>query len=311
MKVLIADDEMVSRLLVQAAVDGLGHESVVAADGTAAWHLYLEHQPQVVISDWLMPGMDGLELCRRIRAHEGAGYAYLMLATVRRERDDVMKGMEAGADDYLVKPLDPFDLHTRLVAARRVTALHSQLDKYRQELERANDELAHVARTDALTRLRNRLALQEDLEMLHARSQRYGRSYCVAMCDVDNFKSYNDTRGHQAGDEALEAVGETLATHVRLGDGVYRYGGEEFLVVLPEQDLESGVAAAERLRRAVEALGIRHPGSDGVITVSCGVTGFDGDRVVSTDALLKEADAALYHAKSAGRNRVATHDGGD
>ncbi|HSH23300.1 MAG TPA: diguanylate cyclase [Acidimicrobiales bacterium] len=302
MNVLAADDDLVSRMMLQAAVEGLGHDCVVAEDGDQAWELFSESSPQVVITDRMMPGMDGLELCRRIRAHPGA-YTYIVLATSLAERGEILRGMQAGADDYLTKPLDPFDLEVRLVAAERVTSLHGELDRYREEL-------ARLACTDPLTQLRNRLSLHDDLQALHARSRRYGRNYCLAMCDVDLFKAYNDTVGHQGGDDVLRAMGATLAAHARQGDGVYRYGGEEFLVILPEQAPEAAAVAGERLRWAVEELQIPHPRAPGgVVTLSVGIAAFDPAHEVTAEELLTEADLALYRAKEAGRNRVVVAGG--
>lgn len=240
MKVLVADDDLVSRLMVQGAVESLGHECVAAADGKQAWQRLSQFPADVVITDWMMPGMDGLELCRRVRAQELGTYAYVILVTSLGERDNVLSGMQAGADDYLTKPLETFDLETRLIAAARVTSLHAELARYR-------DDLARLACTDPLTQLRNRLSLGKDLAAVHAHSQRYGRSYALAMCDIDFFKGYNDNYGHQAGDTALRAVAESLAKQTRQGDGCYRYGGEEFLLVLAEQTMASAGVAAERL----------------------------------------------------------------
>ncbi len=302
MKILVVDDELGSRLVVQAAVERLGHECVAATDGGEGWLRFVEEEPDVLVADCMMPGLDGLELCRKVRADPRPGYTYIVLVTVLGQREDILRGMEAGADDYLVKPVDPFDLQSRLIAAKRVTALQAELARYRAEL-------AEQARTDALTGLGNRRALEEDLKTLHARSQRYGRRYCVAMCDVDHFKAYNDTYGHRAGDEALAAVAARISAMVRSGDDVYRYGGEEFLLVLPEQSLESGLVAVERVRAVVEQLAIPHAaGPGGVLTLSAGIAAFcPGEKTTPAD-LLVQADAALYRAKSAGRNRVAVPD---
>ncbi|WP_245933727.1 GGDEF domain-containing protein [Arthrobacter livingstonensis] len=207
--------------------------------------------------------------------------------------------MNAGADDYVTKPLDPFTLHTRLIVALRVTSLHSELAGYRRTL-------AEQARTDPLTGLRNRLTLAEDLELLHSRSQRYGRDYCLAMCDVDNFKSYNDIHGHQAGDAALKAVAATLASQIRESDGIYRYGGEEFLLLLSDQSWPGAQAVMERARAAVQELGITHAGDDsGVLTISTGISNYQPGQQISSKELLTEADTALYAAKTAGRNTVS------
>ncbi len=298
MKVLVADDDAGSLLVARAAVERYGHDCLTAADGDEAWALYLEHQPDVVVTDWMMPGLDGLALCRAIRAREADLYTYIVLLTSQGSRDDVLAGLEAGADDYVTKPLDPFVLHTRLLVALRVTTLHADLAHYRKVL-------SQQARTDPLTGLHNRLKLSEDLEQLHARSQRYTEGYCVAMCDVDNFKSYNDIYGHQAGDLALRAVAKALAGAARKSDGVYRYGGEEFLLVLPNQSQLSAKAFMERALDTVRELMIVHSGDPlGQLTLSAGISAFTAEHRADADTLLGEADAALYAAKAAGRNRL-------
>jgi diguanylate cyclase (GGDEF)-like protein len=297
-KVLVADDDPGSLLVAKAAVERSGHECLAAADGDEAWALYLAHQPDVVVTDWMMPGMDGLALCRAIRAREADLYTYIVLLTSQGSRNDVLAGLEAGADDYVTKPLDPFVLHARLLVALRVTTLHADLAHYRKML-------AQQARTDPLTGLHNRLKLSEDLERLHARSVRYAEDYCVAMCDVDNFKSYNDIYGHQAGDLALRAVAAALAGQARTTDGVYRFGGEEFLLVLPNQSQLGAKALMERALDSVRDLKIAHSGDPlGQLTLSAGISAFTAENRLDADTLLGEADAALYAAKAAGRNRV-------
>ena len=304
MRILVVDDEPLSRLVVQATVERLGHESIAAEDGEQAWECFNQDKPDVLITDLMMPGVDGLELCRRVRGEARAGYTYLILATALGDREDVVRGMQAGADDYLIKPVGLFDLQARLIAAQRVTDLHAELARHRAEL-------ARLARQDPLTQLGNRRSLDDDLKVLHARSRRYGRRYCLAICDLDRFKAYNDAYGHQAGDEALRAVAATIVGEVRAGDGVYRYGGEEFLLVLPEQTLETGLVAVERMRAAVERLAIPHAaaGPGQVLTLSAGIAAFEPGELIAAEELLKRADAALYRAKSAGRNRVALADG--
>jgi diguanylate cyclase (GGDEF)-like protein len=306
MRILLVDDEPLARLALQAAVERLGHQWTAADDGEAGWRRFVEDEPDVLITDLLMPRLDGLELCRRVRAHTAThgGYTYVILTTVLGDRADVARGMEAGADDYLVKPVEPFDLQMRLVAARRVTDLHRELARFRAELS----TLAH---TDPLTRLGNRLSLEEDLRSLDARGRRYGRGYCLAMCDIDRFKAYNDSLGHHAGDEALRAVAARIKGELRAGDGIYRYGGEEFLIVLPEQTPETARIAVERVRSAVERLAIPHAAVPaGVVTVSAGIAAFHPGDTATVEELLEQADAALYRAKSAGRNRVALYEDG-
>ena len=302
MKILVVDDEPLSLRLVEAAVARLGHHVTAAEDGEAAWQCYNQEPPEVLITDLLMPGVDGLELCHRVRADSPAGYTYIILVTALSDRRDVVRGMEAGADDYLIKPVDLFDLQTRLIAAQRVTDLHAELDRHRAQL-------VHLARHDPLTGLANRRSLDEDLAVLHARSRRYGRRFALAMCDIDRFKAYNDTHGHQAGDQALRAVAATIARALRGGDSVYRYGGEEFLLVLPEQTVDTAQVAVERVRRAVEQLAIGDAAAGpSPLTMSAGITAFGPGEATTVEELLRQADAALYRAKSAGRNCIAVAD---
>ena len=293
MDVLIADDDAGTRLLVSAAVERLGHRCTVAEDGSEAWSRYRELLPDVVITDWQMPGMDGTELAEAIRGHREAAYAYVIVLTGAADEDAARRTMEVGADDLLLKPLDLAQLERKLIAAGRVTALHRRL----------HDD----ARQDALTGLGNRLRLAEDLEVLCGRVERYRHLYSVALFDIDGFKDYNDGAGHLAGDDVLRAVARALEQQIRTGDAVYRYGGEEFLVLLPEQPIESAALAAERLRAAVEALGLPHP-AGGVVTVSAGVAAL-ADEGCRPDELFELADQALYRAKEAGRNRVEVHGG--
>ncbi len=293
MDVLIADDDPGTRLVVRAAVERLGHRCAVAADGAEAWRLYRGGIPDVVITDWQMPEMDGTALITAIRSHAAGSYAYVMVLTGAADEAAARATMEAGADDLLLKPLDLAQLERKMIAAGRVTALHRRL----------HDD----ARQDAMTGLGNRLRLAEDLDVLCGRVERYGHAYCAALFDIDNFKAVNDAFGHTAGDDLLRAVASALQEQVRTGDQLYRYGGEEFLALLPEQSIESAGHAAERLRSAVEAIALPHP-AGGVVTVSAGVAGLD-DSCRTPDQLFERADQALYRAKAGGRNRVEVHGG--
>src|SRR5918998_1347920 len=310
MKVLIAEDESVSRTILKKAVEKFGHECLVAEDGEKAWELFqdTEEEVDVVLSDWMMPGIDGIEFCRRVRETNSDSYTFFIFLTALGDKQHLLEGMQAGADDYLAKPLDREQLQVRLIAASRVTSLHRQLNEQKTELERLNQELFASARRDPLTRLGNRLRLREDLETLSAQARRYGQSYCTMLCDIDFFKSYKDTYGHLAGDEVLEKVAGVISENFRTGDTAYRYGGEEFLVILPEQTLESASIAAERLRRGVEDLQIPHKARTpfGVVTISVGLAVLPPDEERPVEDLLKVADDALYEAKKAGRNRVAS-----
>ena len=299
MRVLVADDDSGARLVAKTVVEELGHECMEAANGGEAWDMFTQYQPQVLVTDRMMPpGLDGLQLCRAVRDSEQNIYTYIVLLTSMARTDEILAGIDAGADDYVIKPLDPFTLHSRLLVAQRVTSLHLELGRYRAEL-------AKQAQTDPLTTLNNRLKLTEDLDRVHRRSVRYGRDYSLALCDIDSFKHYNDTYGHQAGDRALQAVAAVLAASGRQGEGVYRYGGEEFLLVLPEQAAQAAAAALERFRATVQALGIAHSTSPaGVLTISVGISSFVPGCETDIEELLRQADIALYEAKAAGRNRV-------
>jgi diguanylate cyclase (GGDEF)-like protein len=293
MNVLIADDDPGTRLLVSTAVEQLGHRCTVAEDGNEAWRRFQELLPDVVITDWQMPGMDGTELAEAIRGLAGAPYSYVIVLTGAADEAAARRTMEVGADDLLLKPLEPAQLERKLIAAGRVTALHRRMHE--------------DARHDSLTGLGNRLRLAEDLEVLCGRVQRYRHRYSVALFDIDGFKGYNDNAGHLAGDEVLRRVAGELERQVRTGDALYRYGGEEFLVLLPEQPIDAAGLAAERLRAAVEELALPHP-AGGVVTVSAGVAALSDDEC-KPDELFALADQALYRAKEAGRNRVEVHRG--
>jgi two-component system cell cycle response regulator len=305
MRILVADDDPTSRLIARTVLQALGHHCETVADGEEAWEAYRRSRPEVIISDSMMPRLSGLDLCRRIRADDTGTYIYFIILTSFGDPEQILTGMRAGADDYLVKPLATDDLQARLIAAERVTALHGQLESQRSELRRLNDELVGVSRRDPLTGLGNRRALGDDLELLEARTARYGHRYCMALLDVDLFKTYNDTYGHPAGDEVLREVAAQLTQEARAGDALYRYGGEEFLCIFAEQSLESGVVAVERMRAGLQHRALPHGGNPvGVLTVSAGLAVLDPERPRLVSDVLKEADEALYRAKALGRNRV-------
>lgn len=282
MRVLLAEDDPISQRVLLRAMEQLGHQCQAVSDGDAAWELFCHGTPDVIISDWAMPGMDGLELCRRVRSGGPAAYTYFIFMTGHDDRQSFLDGMRAGADDYLMKPIDLDALEARMIAASRVMALHHRL--------------VEAARTDPLTGVGNRLRLRDDLDALYARVARYGHTYAVGLCDVDHFKRYNDTHGHVAGDDALLRVAQVIAGQLRTGDAVYRYGGEEFLVLLPEQTLASARVAMERVRAAVEA--------SSPVTVSCGVATIARVDGPPWEVWIARADEALYRAKAEGRNRV-------
>jgi two-component system chemotaxis response regulator CheY len=308
MHILIADDDVTSRLELLAIASKLGHRCHVATDGSAAWEILVTQEIDVLLTDWIMPGIEGPELCRRVRGELGDDrYIYVVVVTVLGQQDKVLDGMQAGADDYLIKPIDPFALRTRLVAAERVTALHDQLVQGQKQLKGANRELLSLSLTDTLTGLGNRRRMEEDLTRTHARAIRVGRSYAMMLLDIDHFKLYNDHYGHQAGDEALRQLALCLGSAVREDESIYRYGGEEFLVLMPDCSVEDAAQAGERIRHAVTERAIPHgfrPTTPPVVTLSGGVSCWAPGSSHSVPDLLHRADKALFEAKEAGRDRV-------
>ena len=279
-------------------VKAWGYETVVVSDGNAAWEVLQEQNaPRLAVLDWMMPGLDGPDLCRLLRKR-GGPYVYVLLLTSRDGKEDVVLGLEAGADDYVTKPFSPLELRHRLNAGRRIVELQEQV-------EAQNQEIRKLARNDALTGLLNRGAIFEVFAAELSRARRDRKAISIMMADVDHFKRVNDTLGHQAGDFVLRAVADRLQDQVRPYDAVGRYGGEEFLVVLPGCGAEEALEVAERLRAAVEASPILFEATPIAVTISLGVTSREPVISEAREPLIAAADAALYEAKHAGRNRVA------
>ncbi len=308
LRVLVVDDDDDARELLREAVQMMGYECYAAHDGLEAWEMHQADRMDVIVSDWSMPRMTGMELCRRTRNHdEGDDYTYFIFMTGFDDRDHFARGIDAGADDYHSKPVDVDELGAQLASAGRALARHRRLAERNADLRRDSETSFRVARVDALTQVQNRLSMDEDLRNLWSRVMRYGHRYSLAMCDVDRFKEYNDAFGHQKGDDVLQRIAQTIRDALREGDGHYRYGGEEFVVVLPEQSLPQAAAAMERVRAAVEGLAIP-TGRGTVVTVSLGVAELDRSNDRGVAEWLGRADAALYRAKAKGRNRVEVDD---
>ena len=296
MRILIADDSIVSRHLLEATLRKWGYEVTVCNDGDQAWqHLQSDEPPPIAILDWVMPGQSGIELCRQLRVQQGQEpYTYVMLLTSKNQRDDLIEGMEAGADDYVTKPFDQHELQVRLRAGRRIVELQT--------------ELRRQATHDALTGVLNRSKTFEIFARELQRSKREGTPLGTILVDLDHFKSVNDTYGHLAGDEVLRSAAARLQASVRSYDAVGRYGGEEFLVLLPGCDEAMASMQAERLRLALAMDPVVLESAGAVeyqVTASFGVAVSTAARSAATpEVLVAAADAALYKAKRAGRNRV-------
>ena len=297
MRVLVVDDEPAARLLAQAVVAAAGHEVVTAADGAEALRT-LADGFDVLVTDARMPGLSGFDLAAQVR-QDAARYVYVIMLTGLQDDHERLAGMHAGVDDYLTKPVRPATLTSLLVAAERVVSLHREIEAQREALEQR-------ATHDALTGVFNRRRLDEDLPAMLAHAQRYRRRFSVAIVDVDRFKRFNDAYGHLAGDRALRTVAAVLRGQLRDSDSVYRYGGEEFVCLLPEQDADGALVAVERVRAAVRASGLPHEGSEhGVVTISAGVVTWEADPACP-ESLVDAADRALFLAKDAGRDQVVS-----
>jgi diguanylate cyclase (GGDEF)-like protein len=302
MKILVAEDNADFRFGLQHVLKGWGYEVVPVADGVGAWQRLQEPDgPKIALLDWLMPGLDGPEVCREVRRRPGGAYIYLILLTGRANQQDVILGLEAGADEYLVKPVDLCELRARLRTGQRIIGLQEQLLA-------AQEALRHEASHDPLTGLWNRAVILDRLERELARGRREAKAVGVLMVDVDHFKRINDTHGHPAGDAVLREVSRRLPAAVRTYDTVGRYGGEEFLLVLPECDADRTAQLGERLRQAVAAAPLDLPGAAIRVTISVGGAATGQPERADAATLVRAADAALYRAKRRGRNRVEMAD---
>lgn len=301
--VLVVDDDESARNVMRSAVQMLGHRCSVASNGQDALRLQAAKPADVVICDWRMEGMDGIELCRRIRATEGSRYTYLLFVSADATKSDFVAAALAGADECLPKWFDLEDLQMRLVAAGRIVRQYGALSENNVELRRDSQTFFRAARADPLTGVGNRLRLEEDVDALQGQVSRYGRCMSVAMCDVDGFKRYNDARGHIAGDETLRRVAQTIRDSLRRVDQIYRYGGDEFVVVLPEQLGPRAAAAMDRVRSAVEHA------TRGEVTLSIGLATVVLEDDSSVRGAIARADRALYRAKATGGNAVILEEG--
>ena len=297
MRILVADDQPLFRRLIEAALRTAGHQVVLVADGREAWETLESGEFDLAVLDWMMPEVDGPTLCRRIREKARPRYVYLILLTAKDQLEDVISGLDAGADEYLVKPFNPEELRARVRAGGRIIELERQLSQ-------ANLHLETLASTDGLTGLLNRRAVLAHLEREAARCTKDRACLSIVMLDLDGFKEANDQHGHAAGDMLLREVAERLQAVLRRYDHLGRLGGDEFLMVLPGlSEMEAG-AIAERMRRTLTAGPcLVGRGAAVEISASFGVAGVEAGAQVD-DALVL-ADQALYQAKREGGNRIA------
>lgn len=299
MKVLVVEDDPTTRTTLVALLERSGYEVIATENGTEA----LDHlqnasiPPQIVIADWIMPEMDGIELCKRIRGDLTLPYIYMILLSTRDESEDAVHALDAGADDYLIKPYNPAELQSRIRAGVRIIKLNTQL-------EQANQSLQVMASTDVLTGLLNRGAIMGVLQDELARARREKTSLAVVMADIDHFKAINDTHGHIAGDHVLREFSVVMKSGVRTYDSVGRYGGEEFMMIMPNIGESASQEVVSRLRKKVEEYVFRADGQVLRLTSSFGIGWGSPDDALQADDFIRVSDTMLYMAKKDGRNCV-------
>jgi two-component system, cell cycle response regulator len=300
MQALVVDDSAVYRKIIGDHLRSWGFSVTLAETGADAWQILQQPDaPKLVLLDWVLPDLEGIELCRRIREAGLSGpYVYVILLTGKEGRQNMLDAMQAGVDDYLEKPIDDLELKARLVVGKRILDLQ-------HELVSARDSMRHAATHDSLTALLNRGEIVRTLQRELERSRREHKPVAVILGDVDGFKAVNDTLGHLFGDEVLREVGRRLPAQLRVYDSVGRYGGEEFLMVLPNCDLQDALSRANDLRKIIGDTPMVSSGVERIVTMSMGVAVSDTDESKNKlEVLLNHADAGLYAAKANGRNRV-------
>jgi len=296
-RILVAEDDPVSRRLLEVFLVKWGFEVVLATTGLEALQL-LERMdtPRLALLDWMMPGMEGVQVCRKLREFKDRPYVYVLLLTARTQKEDLLHGLESGADDYLTKPFDSQELRARLRVGQRILDLQDKLIA-------AGDELLFRATHDTLTGISNRGVIMDAVRRERSRQDRGGNAFAIVLADVDHFKYVNDTHGHLAGDAVLQEVARRMMSFVRPYDAVGRYGGEEFLIVVPSSDAMGALGLAERIRQGLEGKPVIAEGATIGITASFGVAASTPGRLLDPQEMLRLADDALYRAKSNGRNR--------
>ena len=297
LQVLVVDDSPVYRKLVEHALEDNPYSLTFAKSGREAMELFARYLPAIVITDWMIPDLSGLDLCQRLRADVHRGYTYIILLTSIAEKDNVVKGLAAGADDYLTKPFDPGELLARIGVGRRIIDLHRQIDAKNKLLE----EMAHC---DALTGLPNRRAIEDWAARQLRGAARHGFPYWVVLADLDSFKTINDTHGHIGGDVLLKKFAGMLKTVIRASDICGRLGGDEFLLVITHVEADAIDKTVERFREKLAQQQFDIGNEKVSITASFGIAGFSGNEILDFTTLVQRADKALYAAKRAGRNVI-------
>ena len=302
--ILVAEDDPVARKILKRTLITEGHEVVSVENGRKAFDLFKERFFPIILTDWMMPEMNGLELCRAVRNHKTSGYVFVIILTSKDSKKDIVTGLNSGADDYVNKPFNPPELKARIKTCMRILELERSLKK-------ANENIRILSITDPLTKCYNRGYIMDRLPQEINRAIRYDRALSLVLCDIDHFKKVNDTYGHQAGDKVLIEFVYSIKQSIRQElDWIARYGGEEFLIVLPETGPEGALIMAERLRNTISNNKFIVHEKAFHITSSFGISGFDSassDENISSEVLINVADQHLYQFKLEGRNRVLSN----
>ena len=307
-RILVVDDHEDNVEVLRARLEARGYDVQGANDGVSALKTTRSWIPDLVLLDVMMPDMDGMEVVRRLKADKTLPFIPVIMQTALDSTERMVAGLEAGADDYVTKPINFAELEARVRSLLRIKKLQEDLAERERELSEMNDKLMHISLTDGLTGVDNRRSLEQRLHEMFEHSLRLHEPVACVMCDIDHFKKVNDTYGHAAGDEVLKEFAAILKREAREIDRVGRYGGEEFLLLLPGTVLDAAVTFAERLRESVDSHTFSYEGGTITRTMSCGVAAWPHPRVKGRDDLLKAADDALYVAKELGRNRVVRFD---
>jgi two-component system cell cycle response regulator len=310
-RILVVDDHEDNIELLRARLEARGYEVEGASDGQAALDAVQRACPDLILLDVMMPKMDGMEVVKRLKANKELPFIPVIMQTALDSTENKVEGLDAGADDYITKPINFAELEARVNSLLRIKALQTDLAAREKELSELNDKLRLISLTDGLTEVENRRSLELHLHEMWQHSMRLHEPIALIICDIDKFKAVNDNYGHQAGDSVLKEFAQLLKSEAREIDRVGRYGGEEFLLILSGTVLDAAVTFAERLREKVEGHTFSYAGGTLRRTMSCGVAASPHPRVKDQEALLRAADDALYVAKETGRNRVVRFDSAD
>jgi diguanylate cyclase (GGDEF)-like protein len=309
-RVLLVEDDRLQADVTTEMLRKSGYDVSWANDGISAIKMVKASKPDIILLDLMLPGLDGYEVCRWLKLEEATKGIPVIMLTIKKELSDKISGLQIGADDFLPKPYDELELNARIYASLRTKSLQDELKTKNKQLEDLLYKVEYMAITDALTGLYNRRRFHDVLTKEFERSKRYTNAFSIIMLDLDHFKPVNDDYGHQAGDTVLKEIAKILLKSIREIDTVSRYGGEEFVLLLPNTNKEGAFNLAERIRNAIEKNRLACI-ENREVTASIGISGVPDADIDTEDKLIRCADFALYQAKRNGRNRIETATGKD